>query len=406
MLIKQNVNFRHLFAGRLASNCGDSMYMIALSWYILVLTKSTMWVGIFNFAVFSPNVVSFLFGPVIDRYDKRKILIFLELFQALVIGVMTLLLMQPSKNSQPIIICLLAAIASFGSINAYTVQDALIPKLVPAKSLPTAEMYMSFSYNASDYIFNAITGFALKIISYPVILILDIASFIFSARTFSKIISPEQVKFVKHNHQDFRQFCLNLITPFKLLYKSKIVWAICVGSSAINFLFGGLNVYTLLIAKSFGGVTFFGIMSAIGALGTTLGATFLANRCLKRFKIGLAFCLTTLLFGVALVGAFIFNASLELFLTAWLLFFSFLGINQTMQKPILQSNLPAKNIGSVLSCFYTLTVTTIPIGSVFFGYVAKMMDWRIFTLIFGLTTMLLGVVYLLNTKLRQFDLCK
>ncbi|EFS01880.1 major facilitator family protein, partial [Listeria seeligeri FSL S4-171] len=58
----KNKNFRYLWQGRLISNAGDSIYYIVLSWYILTITNDSFWVGIVNFAIFIPNIFSFLFG--------------------------------------------------------------------------------------------------------------------------------------------------------------------------------------------------------------------------------------------------------------------------------------------------------------------------------------------------------
>lgn len=68
----KNQNFKYLWFGRLTSNAGDSIYYIVLSWYILQTTNSSFWVGILNFAIFIPNIFSFLFGHFIDSHDNKK----------------------------------------------------------------------------------------------------------------------------------------------------------------------------------------------------------------------------------------------------------------------------------------------------------------------------------------------
>ena len=77
-----NQNFKRLFIGRSISNVGDSLYAIGLSWYIFSLTNSSLWVGILNFALFIPNLFSFLLGDFIERTNKRKLLVFIELGRA------------------------------------------------------------------------------------------------------------------------------------------------------------------------------------------------------------------------------------------------------------------------------------------------------------------------------------
>ncbi|MEI5579275.1 hypothetical protein, partial [Streptomyces brasiliscabiei] len=74
-----------LFWGRLISNCGDTIYTIVLSWYVLEVTKSPFYVGLLNFLIFIPNTFSFVFGKKIDTLSKKSLLIILELSQLLAI---------------------------------------------------------------------------------------------------------------------------------------------------------------------------------------------------------------------------------------------------------------------------------------------------------------------------------
>lgn len=107
----KNVNFKYLLLGRTMSNLGDSIYYIALSWYIMQVTDSGLWLGVFNFAIFIPNALSFLIGPYIDKYNKRMLLIICEWGQLLPILALTLIVFNGIEN--PYIICIIVATASF-----------------------------------------------------------------------------------------------------------------------------------------------------------------------------------------------------------------------------------------------------------------------------------------------------
>ncbi|MEE1325207.1 MAG: MFS transporter, partial [Streptococcus sp.] len=45
MILKKYKDFSYVFLGRLISNCGDSIYTIVLSWYVLEMTNSAWYVG-------------------------------------------------------------------------------------------------------------------------------------------------------------------------------------------------------------------------------------------------------------------------------------------------------------------------------------------------------------------------
>lgn len=80
-MLKKYKDFNAIFTGRLISNRGDSIYMLVLAWYIYEVTKSSTFVGVLNFLLFLPSFFSFIFGGYIDRNDKKRLLIGLELIQ-------------------------------------------------------------------------------------------------------------------------------------------------------------------------------------------------------------------------------------------------------------------------------------------------------------------------------------
>lgn len=112
--------------------------------------------------------------------------------------------------------------------------------------------------------------------------------------------------------------------------------------------------------------------------------------------------MTTFLYGVG-ICLLPFLTNRYVFLIGWFLVFIFLSLSQVVQKPILQNEIPAANLGAVFSAFYTLTVSTLAIGSIFLGIVAKYLSWQLFLPIFGIAYALVGGSYLLDKKLRGYE---
>lgn len=137
MILKKYKDFSHVFLGRLISNCGDSIYTIVLSWYVLEMTNSAWHVGLLNFLIFIPNTFSFVFGKKIDSHPKKFLLVLLEWAQLLaVLGIiMGMCLKDINTNLSLAIIFTCVFIASTVGLNTYTVQDALVPKIVASKDL-------------------------------------------------------------------------------------------------------------------------------------------------------------------------------------------------------------------------------------------------------------------------------
>lgn len=397
MILRKYKDFCQLFLGRLISNCGDSIYTIVLSWYVLEMTNSAWYVGVLNFLIFIPNTFSFIFGKKIDSLPKKHLLVFLELAQLLaVLGiVLGIALRGVNANLSLAIIFSCVFIASTVGLNTYTVQDALVPKIVPTKDLAKAEMYMSVAYNGTEYVFTAISGFLLSVLSYIPLLLIDVLTFLSSILLFRQISFKEKIE-KTHEQTDFWN-------GLRFIWQNKVVFSITLGGAIVNFLFGGFNVYQLLIAKDVGNSAFYGLLVSACAVGTLLGTTVVANFVLQKFSLGQAFWLATAIFGIGIGSTAMVHSRLVLLLI-WFISCLFLGITHVAQKPILQTEIPDEHLGEVFSAFYTVTIPTLAIGSLIFGYVAKTMSWRLFLVLFAMALLLVSLLYFSNRKLRHYDI--
>jgi hypothetical protein len=59
--------FRRLFAGRVVTNVGDSLYFVAAMWLVYRLTGDPVYSGIAGFLTLAPAALQFLVGPLVDR---------------------------------------------------------------------------------------------------------------------------------------------------------------------------------------------------------------------------------------------------------------------------------------------------------------------------------------------------
>ncbi|MGT2801656.1 MFS-type transporter involved in bile tolerance, Atg22 family [Streptococcus henryi] len=399
MQLLKNKNFSNLFLGRLLSNCGDTIYAIVLSWYILEYSNNAYWVGILNFLIFLPNVFSFISGKVIDRFSKKKILILLEVTQCIAVTMITLSMFFMMKTSNKVAlysILFFAFIASIAGINTYTVQDAFVPSIVKKEDLAQSEIYMSIAYNGSEYLFSTITGFLMSIFSYINLLIVDIFSFILSVHLFKKIDNIEVI-----NEKNNEEGVNSLFSGISYIIKNKLLLLITLGSGLLNFLFAGLNIYQLLLSQQMGGAKYYGIIIATASIGTLLGSSIVANFFIKILTVGRVLCLFSLLFGISFsLISFVTNP--YVFILIWFIAFIFLGITQVVQKPILQSEIAKYRLGEVLGAFYTLTVSTLAVGSLFWGTITEILSSRFFFLTFGLSYTIIAIIYFLNKKLNNY----
>lgn len=391
----KNKNFKYLFLGRLATNMGDSIYYLTLSWYILKETNNIFWVGVVQAVIFLPTLFSFIFGGVIDRYPKKTILILLALGQGIFTFFIWLHMLLGSID--PIFLCFLVFGAALFGMNIYTVQDAFIPKLVAKKELALANSYMSTSARTVDYLFNGAVGFLLDIVKAANLLFVSLFSFGLTVFSFQKITFVEAIEPVPKKEKESWFF------GFQKIYHDRTLRTMTISLIFINFLFSGLSIYIVLIADQQNSGFVLGLINSGLSIGGIIGSTFVANKILKGIDAGQKLIITSLLFGVMLLFAswFALHWSIIIWFAAAAMF---LGASQILYTPLLQTIVEQKHLGKILSAQSSATVGIMPLGFIIFGEVAKMLPINYFLIIFGLSYIALGIIYYYDPVIRTFCL--
>lgn len=399
-----NKNFEKVFYARLFSNAGDSIYEIALMWYIFQKTHSTVWTGYAATAMLLPDMISFIFGKYIDRFPKKYILIFLELLQAILNILLIFVALFFKGNMWPLLITIFL-INLCGTL-IYPTQDAMVPEIVEEHQFTKAQSFLSFAYSGTNYLFNAIAGFLLTILSFGEILSFNIVTFVVAALLLYQIkinsTSHIDTNIEISDNSEIQESSGKPLSNIKYMTHSSILPIIIVGF-IFNLLFGGLNVYQVVIAQDLGGVYYYGWLQGLGALGVLIGTTIIVNVVVRILGEGKLLLLGAL--GLS-INFFILSQihNSILFLIIWTIGFIFLGLSQVSIVPILQHEFPNNKLGSLISLFYSLTAITLPIGSLLFGWLGKSLTANGFLLSAGFISLMGAIPLIFSKRLLHLNL--
>jgi MFS family permease len=139
-------NFWPYFAGNLASNCGTWFQNIAQAILVYRLTRSTLLVGVVNFAQFVGTfVLAPWAGSAADRYDRRRLLVLTQIGAAAV--TCTLAVLQGVGLATAPVVIGLALVLGMSTAFAIPALQALVPDLVPDRELAAAVALSSLTFN-------------------------------------------------------------------------------------------------------------------------------------------------------------------------------------------------------------------------------------------------------------------
>ncbi len=176
----RNGNFVLLWVGQFVSQVGDRLAMVAFPWLIYQRTGSAMSTGVILALYTLPYIfVGPFAGVVIDRADKRRLLIASDVVRA---GLVVLVPLAASWNLTAVYgLALLVA-----SVNVFfdPCKLALLPDVVEERQLLRANSVLATGETLTEVVGYATAGFALAWVSTATAFRIDAATFLVSAVAF------------------------------------------------------------------------------------------------------------------------------------------------------------------------------------------------------------------------------
>jgi len=387
-----NKNFTNLLFGRFLINLGDSLYYITIMWMVFDLTNNTLYTGIAGALFMLPEVFSFLYGPIIDRANKKNILVLFSLLQALLLFI---ILFIYANDLSIYAILLVLPFLAFLSEFTYPIEGTLIPKFVEKKDLTKANSMMSVAANGVELFFNAISGILIAATSIYTILVGNISIFILATIFFSLLKIKGSTKTEKD--QGKYTYFSDLKIGLKFISKREIL-ELMIPFLILNFLLASLTVNLPAISQeSFESASSYGILLTASGLGSMVGAI-VSDFVSKRVKFGAIVIGTIVLYGAFwLIGLSIGGHFIYLF--AFLASIS-IGVINVIFSVLFQQLPPENMIGRVGTAISSLTTLFMPLGALLGGIVPQLIGSKPYVSGIAIFIMILGVSLVFVKSIR------
>lgn len=177
-LLRENRNYRNCWLGQVVSEVGDHFNSIAVLSMALHLTGSGATVGGVMLARVGPALVAApLAGVVLDRLDRRRVMILSDLLRAVVAAAHLLLLVYPQTWA----LYSLSAMLTFAAPFFNSGRAAILPRLVTREDLHTANALTQTTGWLTVAVGTMLGGFITGWLGYRGAFLINAASFLWSA---------------------------------------------------------------------------------------------------------------------------------------------------------------------------------------------------------------------------------
>ena len=129
----RNRNFRRFFAGQFVTNAGDSLYTVAVLWLAFELSGSTAVTGALNAILLLPWLLQVFAGPLVDRWNIRRLLVATQLIQCVVIAALPVA-SHFGYLSVWLVLTVMPLLALLNQL-VYPAQTAALPRIVEQDEL-------------------------------------------------------------------------------------------------------------------------------------------------------------------------------------------------------------------------------------------------------------------------------
>jgi MFS family permease len=263
--LRQDRDFRWLWSGQLVNNLGGQVTLIALPYQVFVLTGSALAIGGLALSTLAGLLVFTLPGGVIvDRYDRRRILLTVQVAAGLVsltLGVLAIM------GSPPLAVLYLLAFvaAAISSVDEPTRASAT-SRLVTEERLAAAYVLNQSLRRLASVVGPALGGVLIAVIGLPAAYLFDAATFVVA---FGAVFAIAPIPVLATRG---RPGLADILDGMRFVRRSPVL----IGTFLVDFaanLFGlPVALFPILALETFHGTsTTLGLLTAAPALGAFIG---------------------------------------------------------------------------------------------------------------------------------------
>lgn len=183
-MVLRHADFAKMWFGQLVSKLGSQFNYIALAWMVLQQTGSgTLTGGVYMAQVLPSALFGWVAGVVVDRGDKRKIMIGCDILRGLLVCLLPIFWLSFGYHSLALVYGVTFGI-SLLSLIFFSAEKSLLPMLVPEEELTEANAYAEMTEQMGGLIGPVVAGILIASLPSPLdILYIDAATFFVSSIT-------------------------------------------------------------------------------------------------------------------------------------------------------------------------------------------------------------------------------
>ena len=362
----KNSTFLLFFLGNIISLVGFGLHVIAISWMVLEKTGSEFALGKIMASATAPGLFLALFaGVIIDKVNRKWLLVNLDIFRMLVIT--GFLIILSNYGFELWFIYPVAVLMGLGNSLFWPTAQAFVQELVSEEDYFNANKLLSASYQVGSIIGAGIGGFIVHLYDPIMALWINVLSYLISGILIS--LAPFQKKKQKTDEQSLLSAISDGFTFLKGKFDILTLGLTTILSDVA--IWGSLSVLTISISKVIfnKGSWGYGLMEGlygVGALISTIFVGYVVEKVGRGYSLILCYLMAgSMCFIVPIMPSIYFAA----------IAFLFMGLHNNSARIIVRTifmeKIPNRLMGRVQTIFGVYTRLMVVLSSLFSGWIIE-----------------------------------
>ena len=240
---KINRSYQLLWWGRLVSQLGDKLYLLALPWLVLEITHSALYSSITLALEVIPQIIfSPFIGVLVDHYSRKRLMVISDWIRGFAVGGITVLALIDQVEMSYIYIA--AIILSIFTLIFDSASQGFLSTVVKKEELVSANASLTFVNTVMRLIGPVISGIAIGIFGAAGTIGINAISFFLSGIILAFLANDQK----SNTKLEINHIFANIREGFQYLISHSILFPIAVFSTFMNI--GITLVSTLFIFES------------------------------------------------------------------------------------------------------------------------------------------------------------
>ena len=262
--------FAIIWLGQVVSLVGSGLTSFALGVWVFERTGSATEFALIGLAAVLPRVLlSPLAGTIVDRWDRRRVMILADLGAGLS-TLLVILLLATGRLELWHIYALTLVSAAFGTVQ-WPAFMAVTTLLIPQRNLGRANGMVQFGQAASEILSPALAGFLMGPIGLEGVILIDVTTFVFAVGTLLLVRLPRPAAGATDTPEKGALW-QDLTFGWRYIFARPGLRGLLLFFAAVSFLWGMVGALIVPLILSWTSSDVLGAVISIAGVGMLVGS--------------------------------------------------------------------------------------------------------------------------------------